>query len=356
MPGTALSWKWVRGTIIAVAPTALLACEFISPAAVGTPTPPTTNTSNPSATSEVATEPPARWDAAAAFDPSSGEFVLFGGHRGSTLLADTWVHDARSWKQVLGQPHPSARFSAAAAEDPMHHNLVLFGGYGGESLGDTWVWAAHTWTLMHPTSSPSPRFGHAMAYDSVRGQVILYGGQAGPNSVLNDIWAWDGANWSQLNITGGPTAGKVSAALAFDVRAGELVLTGVTPDSDLSTWTLIGTNWTRHPASSGDQPWANDQPAAYLPTYGKVVLLVAGPRATDPPSELLTWDGSSWSAVSAATLPPPRVGAAFAFCPNFGRLLLFGGTAVTVTQNSMTYGDALSDTWSWDGHKWTQLG
>jgi hypothetical protein len=147
--------------------------------------------------------PDARGGAAAAFDPANGNFVLFGGSRGSSgaLLDDTWVHDARAWKHVATDVHPSARFSSAAADDDAHHNLVLFGGYGGSTsgsgssnspLGDTWIWTGQSWTQMHPLTSPSPRFGHAMAYDSFRGQVVLYGGQNGPNAVLNDTWAWDG--------------------------------------------------------------------------------------------------------------------------------------------------------------------
>jgi hypothetical protein len=195
-----------------------------------------------------------------------------------------------------------------------------------------------------------------MAYDSFRGQVVLYGGQNGPNSVLNDTWVWDGKNWNQLSLSGGPPFGKVSAAMAFDRKSGVMVMTSVIGDGDLSTWTLQGTQWTRHPAIAEDQPWAHDSQAAYLPASQKIFMFVYGPKPPDPPSQLLVWGGNTWSVVSSSSVPPPRDGAVFAYCPALGQLLLFGGSSVAPIPNGVTFGDVLSDTWAWDGHKWTRLG
>lgn len=310
--------------------------------------------------------PAARAGAAAAFDPSTGNFVLFGGSRGSSgeLLDDTWVHDSRSWRQLATPIHPSARFSTAAAADDAHRDLVLFGGYGGSAsasdnakrpLGDTWIWTGESWKQVHPTRSPSARFGHSMAYDMVGGRVVLYGGQNGPNSVLNDTWAWDGKDWEQLSLSGGPPFGKVGGALAFDPITGSLVLTGVSPDSDLSTWTLQGTQWIRHAAIAEDQPWAHDSQAAYLPASRRIFLLVYGPRPPDAPSQLLVWGGNTWTPVHSDVVPPARDGAAFAYCPSLGQLLLFGGSSVTQVPNGVNFGGVLSDTWAWDGLHWTRL-
>jgi hypothetical protein len=310
--------------------------------------------------------PLGRAGGAAAFDPATGRFVLFGGSLGTNghLLDDTWVHDAKRWKQIAPSTHPSARFFAAAAADEANRNLVLFGGYGGSSsapdkvnrpLGDTWVWTGQSWTQAQPTISPSAKFGHSMAYDSVRRRVLLYGGQNGPNSVLDDSWAWDGKHWERLSLSGGPRFGKVGAAMAFDPNAGVLVLTGVSPDSDLSTWTLQGTEWIRHAAVVEDQPWARESQAAYLPASRRIYMLVYGPRPPNPPSQLLVWGGNTWDVVHAGVVPPPRNGAAFAYCPSLGKLLVFGGTSVTQVPNGVTFGEVLSDTWVWDSLKWTRL-
>jgi hypothetical protein len=319
------------------------------------------------AVTSPSTGPLARRGAAAAFDPGTGNFVLFGGSRGTSgeLMDDTWVHDARAWIRIATSIHPSARFSAAAATDEGHRNLVLFGGYGGSPsapdnanrpLGDTWIWTGESWMQAHPTTSPGARFGHSMAYDKVRGRVVLYGGQNGPNSVLNDAWAWDGNNWEKLSLVGGPRFGKVGAAMAFDPTTGELILTGVSPDSDLSTWTLQGSEWIRHAAAVEDQPWAHESQAAYLPASRRIFMLVYGPKPPDPPSQLLVWDGNTWSAVRSVVVPPARDGAAFAYCPALGQLILFGGSSVTQIPNGVNPGEVLSDTWAWDGLKWTRLG
>jgi hypothetical protein len=44
-----------------------------------------------------------------------------------------------------------------------------------------------------------------MLFDGARGKIVLYGGKmaslAGPTwteTVMNDLWAWDGQNWTQV--------------------------------------------------------------------------------------------------------------------------------------------------------------
>jgi len=55
--------------------------------------------------------------------------------------------------------------------------------------------------------------------------------------------------------------------------------------------------------------------------------------------------GQPRPAGSPAAAPPPRSGAAVAYDPVRGDLVLFGGTA---------NGVALADTWTWDGHRWNR--
>jgi hypothetical protein len=65
--------------------------------------------------------------------------------------------------------------------------------------------------------------------------------------------------------------------------------------------------------------------------------------------------GNTWDVVHAGVVPPPRNGAAFAYCPSLGKLLVFGGTSVTQVPNGVTFIEVLSDTWVWDSLKWTRL-
>lgn len=339
---------WYLGCVVAL----LVACEsgpaLTNPGATSSPT--------HSADVSPAPTPSARWESTLAYDGSNHRLVLFGGRTGgaSQPLDDTWVRDSHSWKQVRATPHPEARFSAAAVGDIAHNEIVLFGGYGTGPLGDTWAWDGLVWTQRHPTSRPTPRFGQSMAYDSVRKRVVLFGGQSGPNSMLSDTWTWDGQNWSQLRPDTSPTP-KAFAAMAFDESAGVIVLTGVYPDVDLSTWIFDGNTWSKHAASAGNQPWADDTPAAFYPKAHQVLILVAGPRPTDLPTQMLAWDGARWSSVTAAALPPPRVGGALAYFPDLDRLVVFGGARAPLPFGGVAESDVLSDTWVWDGMAWTQI-
>ena len=63
------------------------------------------------------------------------------------------------------------------AFDPATGQLILFGGAdAGSNLNDTWNWDGTTWTQLTPANSPSIRGQAAMAFDAATGQLILFGG------------------------------------------------------------------------------------------------------------------------------------------------------------------------------------
>ncbi len=101
------------------------------------------------------TGPPARENAAMAYDPATGYTVLFGGIAADgSPLNDTWLltEDAATSTWTWSQPinsgctssctsSPAARSGASMAYDPATGNMVLFGGLnGGSDLNDTWTW------------------------------------------------------------------------------------------------------------------------------------------------------------------------------------------------------------------------
>ena len=121
-----------------------------------------------------------------------GSRVLFGDdtvaeNRDATkrLFADTWTWDGARWTEVAG-PQPPARSEAAAAWDPKRKRMVLFGGYTWkagvrEYLQDTWEFNGAAWARFS-TGGPSPRAGAAMAFDAELGQVVLFGGSPAPKA------------------------------------------------------------------------------------------------------------------------------------------------------------------------------
>lgn len=85
---------------------------------------------------------------------------------------------------------------------------------------------------------------------------------------------------------------------------------------------------------------------AYIPTTGKVLLF----GGWDPNRGLLwndtwSWDGATWTQLYPTKSPSPRWLAAMAYDPATSNVVLFGGHGTSI----------LGDTWVWDGSNWAQL-
>jgi len=57
------------------------------------------------------------------------------------------------------------------------------------------------WVQQQPVTVPPTRTDNGLAYDPTLKRVVLFGGLAGScedcgQGRLNDIWLWDGQNWS----------------------------------------------------------------------------------------------------------------------------------------------------------------
>lgn len=171
--------------------------------------------------------PPARTFPAVAGDGASRVFlfggcpVLFGDDAsaegrdaGRRLFADTWTWDGTRWTEVTGL-QPPARAEAAAAWDARRKRLVLFGGYAWkagvrERLQDTWEFDGRAWARF-ATGGPAARSGAAMAFDAELGRVVLFGG----SGARNDTSIWDGTAWSEVPAPT-PSPGRFNAAMAGD--------------------------------------------------------------------------------------------------------------------------------------------
>jgi PKD repeat protein len=178
-----------------------------------------------------ATTPPAREGASLVQYGTS--VVMFGGDDGTTALADTWVWNGSTWtlQAVAG---PTLRTHAAAAYYPDANAVVVFGGCPTAVLGcplpvnDVWAWDGAAWTQITTTNTgPSARAGTAMAYKNK--QLVLFGGYDGAGYV-NETWTltYNAKNskwtWAQLAVTG-PSA-RAFAAAGTDASGQMLVFGG----------------------------------------------------------------------------------------------------------------------------------
>jgi hypothetical protein len=151
--------------------------------------------------------PPARSIASMAYVPSAtpgaGRLVLFGGLTfPDAYLADTWTWDGTDWTEQSPVSSPSARGNITTAYDPDSGQLVLFGGNAGNGSGsDTWAWDGTDWTQLTPMTSPSARTGAALAYDPDTSQFLLFGG-AHIGGDFDDTWTFGVPVPVTLNQTG----------------------------------------------------------------------------------------------------------------------------------------------------------
>lgn len=157
------------------------------------------------------------------------------------------------------------------------------------------------------------------------------------------------------------------ARLAFDARAGELILFGGTSpfdsgtqrayDSD-DTWAWTGVRWAqRYPAHSPSA--RNAQVMAYDSARGRIVMFGGREHlglATGEVRDLGdTWiyANGDWTELHPPVTPGPRQLSAMAYDSVRDRMVLYGG--FTIGTDGLT-STTKSDTWEFDGMTWTQVG
>ncbi|MGH9018503.1 MAG: Kelch repeat-containing protein, partial [Acidimicrobiales bacterium] len=292
-----------------------------------------------------ASSPPARTSAVMAFDPATGDTVLFGGDSivdgSGALLADTWTWNGVTWTEQFPAVSPPARDGASMAYDAATGDMVLFGGLSADGdLADTWIWNGLTWSEAQPTKSPPARYASAMAYDAATQNIVLFGGLA-DRTMLSDTWSWNGEVWTQVSGGTRPAA-RDDAAMAYDSTNRTIVLFGGAGSSGAlgDTWVWSGGGWS--PASTAQSPSARfGESLADDPATGTVVLFGGYAGGQSDQSDMWTWNGALWSQIFPGTTPPARRFAGMAYDPTDGNLTLFGGDPGGVVPSS------LGDTWIW---------
>lgn len=133
-------------------------------------------------------------EAAMAYDPLTSELVLEGGTGvgGRTAVGQTWVSNGSSstWK-ALGPMGPGDRAGAGAAYDPTLGGVVIFGGWstGTRMPAGTWLWARSRWRELAGLGAPPARSGPVMGFDGRADELVLFGGASPDLSPLSDQWS-----------------------------------------------------------------------------------------------------------------------------------------------------------------------
>lgn len=223
---------------------------------------------------------------------------------------------AQDWVQAAVSGFSPVRDGATAVFDLARQEVVMFGGAstgaatGG--LNDTWTWNGATWTQKTPAVQPPTRWLAAMDYDLARNVVVLFGGRihagpAGPSGMQNDLWEWDGTNWTAVAAIN-PPAGRYSPHMVYDVARGVHVMFGGVDGSNVGfdeTWEYDAatTTWTQIPTatSPGHRVYAG---MAYDQARQRTVLYGGRDDAFAPlPPLFWEYDGSNWTSVAPANPP-----------------------------------------------------
>lgn len=298
--------------------------------------------------------PSPRTGAAMAYDPLDGYTVLFGGCYSTALLgnctsaySDTWEYSDGNWTPIVTPNAPSARGYAAMTFDARDGYVLLFGGVNPNGfLGDTWTFLDGTWTQLHPAVAPVPRDDAGLAYDAADGYVLMAGGAT--NAAIEQTWTFQGGTWTELDPSVGPSAGN-GLALAFDSADNcTVAFGGYAGALSAQTWTFRAGSWTA--VATRPSPSARTLGAIVYDAADGYVLLSGG---ADPAAADDSWSfhAGAWTLVHRLSAPPGRDAAAMAYDAKDGYTVLFGGGS------GMVYGwggGVLGDTWTYVNGTWSQ--
>ena len=335
---------------------------------------------------------------------SSGNFWLFGGTavgnggysagNGSPYDEhnDLWKWDGSNWTWISGPDSsfnsgsrnryrlkgvpdsfnlPGARLGAASWIDKKGNFWLFGGGDGDYSKNDIWKWDGVYWTFLKgsdtmintitavygtkgvadPANLPGQR-SNSVYWTDKNGNCWMFGGYnyVSGQSSFNDLWKWDGNNWTWVNGSNSPN------------QTGNYGIKGIADTSNIPH--------ARYAAAS----WVDDHDNVWLfgGSFDSLNNLNPSSYATYYLSDLWKWDGTRWTWVSgntninnlgnygnmgnsaASNIPPARSGSV-TWKDRNGNFWLFGGlSAKQFSRPSYAYGYiSFNDLWKWDGSNWT---
>lgn len=225
-------------------------------------------------------------------------------------LNDLWKFDGSNWTWVSGSNIanqtgvygtkgtadaanvPGGRSSGVSWTDSSG-NLWLFGGFGYDSVGtenilnDLWKFDGSNWTWLSgsnttnqgsdygtqgiaaATNVPGARM-EAVGWIDSNDNLWLFGG--GYNAMNNDLWRFDGSNWTWMSGSDTP------------LQAGDYGTQGIAADTNVPGARMIAISWT----DSNDNLWL-------FGGYGRDSLGV-----NNYLNDLWKFDGSNWIWVSGS--------------------------------------------------------
>lgn len=314
--------------------------------------------------------PTARYGAAMAFNPLTGKTCMFGGTDtfSGQLFGDYWEWDGKTWTQIKMDVLPPARNQAAMAFDPARKSMILFGGYGNTSTAfdDTWeLTSTGKWAPLNPAQRPEGRMAAGMVTDTTRNKILLFGGSvipdlsAGPILIYpdtnrNEVWEWDGATVTWTNRTPPDTTNvahrQQNPALAYDGARQKLFLyEGINYGGSTSSffeWDPVSGGWAMR--DTGDVFDYGYNLYAVYDSVRRREIVVSGAMSTKGMQEVWELDPAAptWYVRELSSAPGARYGANMVFDSVRGVVVFFGGDSGAYAANSP------AETWEYTVTGW----
>ena len=212
---------------------------------------------------------------------------------------DFCINAGREGRQVSG-PGPSRRALTEMVYDSRRQVCVLYGGMGEtEALADTWEWNGVEWTDRTASlgDCPGPRWGYALYYDETRGKVVLFAGKNNSSTRFNDVWEYDGTDWTQRNdVEGDPVYGfpDPNFGMGFCYDTGRQVGVFYGGDRwnddflDREHWEYDGSVWKRRPDGPDARRYLS---MAYHAFLGQMIRYGGYPES----NRTYYYSGTAWS-------------------------------------------------------------
>ena len=297
---------------------------------------------------------------------------------------DVWSEGAGEWSRVAtldpgaGAVTTTPSFVskdafAAMAIPGLPVNLtvpvIMPGGHGLAVL----AYRNGSWGLlpfMPATGSPTFSLGAGSVVVKGREIVSPAGCPSGcPTAALqiSTSWRFDRQRQAFVPLVGSVTAtppARASEAMAYDPATSQLVMVGGyrpgNPEMLHDTWVWDGNAW--HEVSAGQSVANLNEPGAIGPSASgpdliydartrQLLLVETTPNGSGNYSDTWTWDGSRWTRLTYASDPPQFADAA-AYDPSTGEVVLL--VAARPIAHYYAPGAPATETWLWNGSKWRQ--
>ncbi|MCI4329023.1 MAG: hypothetical protein L3J86_05510, partial [Thermoplasmata archaeon] len=202
-------------------------------------------------------------------------------------------------------------------------------------------------------NAPPARSGAAMAFDVRDGEVVLFGGFGAGSQALSGTWTYANGSWTHARTNASPPA-RAAAAMAYDPVTNQVVLFGGHGASGplADTWTFSNGNWTNiTPTTAASPPKRYDASFAW-DVADQMAVLFGGRNYLGVLNDTWAYANGTWvnrtaSAAGANGTPSQRYSASFGFDYSDDAVVLFGGDGTIAAT-----GGLLGDTWWFRSGHW----